>query len=177
MNEVRVAMPDFVPLHMRRVYVTPEGTEEYLDFVLAGRWARTPDDPDREPLRVERPYDFPFKGGVIYEQRALGTMSLWGEQPPKVWADRGVQDLPLKFDRRVVDWLLISYRWFMNKTAKEKKREAMSAYTHEAAQRSKALKELDEQARYEFCDGMASPGMAKDAAWEKAKSPNVSVGI
>lgn len=176
-KEFRVQMPDFVPLHIRRVYKTPEGSEEQLNFVAAGRWARTPDDPDMEPLRVERPYDFPFRGGVIYLQRPFGTQSLWGWPAPKVWADRGVTDLPIEFDRQLVDWLSQTHRWFTQKTAKEKKREAMGVYKREAELRNKSLAELDAQKKEEFVDGLSSPGMAKDAAWAATRSPNVSVGI
>lgn len=170
-------MPEFVPIHMRKVYATPEGNEEHLDFVCAGRWARTPDDPDLEPIRVERPYDFPYRGGVIYLQRPLGTFSLWGMKPPREWAARGIEDLPIKFDRQLVDWLSSSYKWFMQKTAKEKKREAMGVYKAEAAARDKSLAELDAQKKEQFVDGMRSPGMAKDAAWAASTGQNVSVGI
>lgn len=176
-SEFRVVMPEFVPLHMRRVYRTPEGNEEVLNFVCAGRWARTPDDPGMEPIRVERPYDFPFHGGVIYLQRPLGTQSLWGWPPPKVWADRGVTDLPIEFDRQLVDWLSSSHRWFMQKTAKEKKREAMGVYQSEEKARNKAIAEMDSQKKGQFVDGMRSPGMARDAAWAQSSGQDVAVGI
>lgn len=175
--EVRSLMPEFVPLHLRKVYATHEGGEEYLDFVVAGRWARTADDPEKEPLRLARPDDFPFKGGVIYEQRPLGTQSLRGMSPPKEWAERGVEDLPLKFDRGLVDWLKAAYRQFMNQTAKENKRAAIQARKAEEAARDKELADLQAQAKERFVSEIVSPGTATDAAWAAVKGPNVSVSV
>lgn len=175
--EVRKVMPEFVPIFLRRVYATPEGTEQHLDFVMAGRWARTPDDPETDPVRVERPYNFPFKGGVIYAQRPLGSKSLRDQPPPKVWADRGIEDLPLKFDRGMVDWISSAYRWFMNKEAKDLKKDLLASVAAEEAAREYELKKVQDNARDQFVTELVSPGTAMDAAWAASKGPNVSVQV
>lgn len=168
-RDVRLLMDDFVPIHMRKVYATPEGNEEYIDFVCAGRWARYEDDPDRKPLRLERPYDFPFRGGVIYHQRTLGTVN-FGVPVPQVWTTKGIADLPLPFDRKMTNWIKAAYRWFVSQSLKETQKDAMKLYEDEERARQKSLDALDEQKGEEFCDKLTSPGMAKDAEWEMSRS-------
>lgn len=172
--DVRCMMPEFIPIFMRKVYATPSGVDEHLDFVCAGRWAQVEDDPDRKPLSVERPANFPFAGGVIYHQRTLSTKN-FGVEVPQLWKSRGVDDLPLRFDSQMVLWIKAAYHWFMNKSAKEQKADAMEQIAQEEKAREKALDDLDDNAGYEFCDKLGSPGMAKDAAWEMTKGPAVSV--
>lgn len=172
-RDVRILMPDFVPIHMRKVYCTPGGNEEYLDFVCAGRWARVEDDPDRKPLRLERPYDFPFTGGVIYHQRTLGTRG-FGVSVPQVWKSRGIEDLPLPFDRKMTAWIKAAYHWFMNQSAKEAQKDAMQQIADEEKARDKVLDDLDAEKSYEFCDKLASPGMAKDVEWARSTGQAVN---
>lgn len=172
--DVRRMMPEFVPIFMRRVFATPEGNEEYLDFVCAGRWAQIEDDPDRKPIPVERPANFPFAGGFVYHQRTLGTRA-FGVEVPKLWKSRGIDDLPLRFDSQMVLWIKAAFHWFMNKSAKEAQADAMKQLADEQAARDKALDDLDNNASTEFVDKLGSPGMAKDAAFAMTKGPSVSV--
>jgi hypothetical protein len=164
-KDVRLTIPDFVPVLLKRIYATPEGHEVYIEFVCEGQWKERADEPDCLPLMVERPYKFPFRGGVIYHKRTLST-GLMGIPAPEVWKARGIEDLPLPFDAKMADWLKGAYRTKAHQTAKEMRRDAVQQIVNDEKARQKIVDELDEDKSREFCDKVASPGFDKDAQWE-----------
>ena len=105
---IRSFYPQFVPVCMVKEYVTPTGGRVNYLFHVIGRWEQmpTPDDVEngREPLRVERPRDFPFDGGVVYEQRP------WTDPPNAQGQRLNLPDLFRPFDQRLVDWMDAAHR-------------------------------------------------------------------
>jgi hypothetical protein len=105
---IRSFYPQYVPVWMVKEYVTPSGGRVNYGFHVIGRWEQvpTPDDVEsgREPLRVERPADFPFHGGVVYEQRP------WSDPPNAAGQRMNLPDLYRPFDARLVEWMDAAHR-------------------------------------------------------------------
>ena len=172
-KDIRSVIPDFVPVLLKRVYATPEGHEVYIEFVCEGQWKPRADEPDALPLKVERPYFFPFRGGAIYHKRTLST-GLMGIPAPQEWKDRGIDDLPLPFDAKMADWLKGAYRVKAHQSKKEMRRDALQQIVEEEKARQKVTDDLDDDKSREFEDKVASPGFDRDAQWDMARRANAS---
>ncbi len=102
---IRGFFPRYVPVWMVKEYVTPSGGVVNYGFHVIGRWEPfPPQDEEAVPLRIERPSDFPFHGGVIYEQLP------WSDPPNKQGKKLNLPDLFRPFDVRLVDWMDAAHR-------------------------------------------------------------------
>jgi hypothetical protein len=92
-----------------------------------------------------------------------------------MWKDRGITELPLKFDRAMADWVIHAHKWFMCGDPVKKK--AMEDESARLAKRLKPLHEVQQRAKEKLREELKSPGIAMDAAWAASKGPNVSVSL
>jgi hypothetical protein len=75
--QIRKILPGYVPLFCTRAFVGPDGQKETFQYHVIGMWRQSPDPecPDFHRIlsNINRPFDFPFKGGVIYEQYSISA--------------------------------------------------------------------------------------------------------
>lgn len=93
--DIRKFMPNYVPLWCTRVFVGPDGVKETFTYNVIGMWRLSPDEDCPDFHRILKglviPFDFPFKGGVIYEQHTISAP--W---PDGSWQKaRMTPDIPL----------------------------------------------------------------------------------
>jgi hypothetical protein len=114
-RRIREFDPKFVPVWMTKTYIDPGGSEVTYGFYVIGRWEQTEieahSDPetDRMPLKLERPKDFPFHGGVVYDQRT------WSHAWPQgsVGALLGLPEVFRPFDDRLYEFMREAHKVFM----------------------------------------------------------------
>lgn len=74
-EDIRKFFRGYVPLWCTRVFTGPDGVKETFQYHVIGMWRQTPDEDCPDFHRIIKglalPFDFPFRGGVIYEQRTL----------------------------------------------------------------------------------------------------------
>jgi len=163
---IRAFYPQFVPVWMVKEYVTPTGGRVNYGFHVIGRWEAfpTPDDIEQGnvPLRVERPADFPFSGGVIYEQ------SPWSH-PPNVEGQRlNLPDVFREFDARLVEWMDAAHREML-RTPWKMKGKVLSAVRREQEAEARELAAVKANRRLELIDDRAQVMKLMDAG--KITSP------
>lgn len=111
-RRIRSFYPAYVPLWVTRVHLHPDGrTKVPFHYHVIGRWRECP-DPDRGEDGIisglMRPADFPFKGGVIYEQSTLS--SPWPDHSPQKYVN--TPDFPLRgpVDQGLADYMEAAYK-------------------------------------------------------------------
>ena len=165
-SRVRSFYPQFVPVWMVKEYVTPSGGRINYGFHVIGRWEPMPtvDDVEqgRVPLRCERPADFPFNGGVIYEQRP------WTDPTNAAGKKLNLPDLYRPFDVRLWEWMDAAHRE-MARTAGKMKAKVLKALDREVEAEANELAKVKENRRLELIDDRVQVMNAFDAG--KLASP------
>lgn len=73
--QIRSFWPNYVPLYCTRVFVGPDGKKQEFKYHVIGMWRLSPDEECPDFHRIIKglviPFDFHFKGGVIYEQYSI----------------------------------------------------------------------------------------------------------
>lgn len=132
---IRGFYPQFVPVWMVKEYVTPSEGHVTFGFYVIGRWEPfVPQDEDGTPLTITRPADFPFHGGVIYEQLP------WSDPPNAQGKRLNLPDVFRPFDARLVEWMDAAHREFCRTPGQMKEK-------YRQSQRALALAEQEELAR------------------------------
>lgn len=93
--------PNYVPLWVAMLYVTPSMGEHVCKYHVIGTWQPYVSDDKTEPVKAARPSDFPFRGGVVYAQRP------WSLDWPKgsIEAMTNVPGASRPFDWDVYDFM------------------------------------------------------------------------
>lgn len=104
-REIRSFWAPYVPLFCRRVFLAPDGQKEGFEYHVIGMWSASPfsvaPDPGRILKHFERPSNFPFHGGVVYEQYTLSTP--W---PDESWQrGRMTPDIPASYPNQPIETL------------------------------------------------------------------------
>lgn len=95
-SAIRRICPNYVPMWVAREYKTPSQTIHVAKYHVIGTWQQRVTDDKTRPVRAERPYDFPFHGGVLYAHRPWCVT--W---PENTWQHRvnfPPQGLPYDWD-------------------------------------------------------------------------------
>lgn len=159
-KRIRVFFPPFVPLLRIETFRTPANTDMTEGRYCIGRWAETPDDPGDDPIRTERPLDFPFHAGVIYVVRP------WVLPVNEKGAALGLPDGFLPFDDRLVNWMDAAHQRAA-RTPGSLKAKVMADLMADQEYKERELEKLEEDFRLRLLDDKRQIAQAIDEErWE-----------
>lgn len=148
---IRAFYPQYVPLWCVRVHLHPDGREKRpFGYHVIGRWRESPDADYPDPWRivkVDRPSGFPFRGGVIYEQRTVSAP--WPDHSREKALNTPDRALPGPVHMEFANWMKEMYyeaRGALEGLQSRLKRRALDKVTAEA----EALEKLEEDKQYEL---------------------------
>jgi hypothetical protein len=150
-KRIRSFFPTYVPLWVTRVHLHPDGVNKYpFTYHVIGRWRESPDPecPDEDRIiRALRPPDFPWRGGVIYQQQTLS--SPWPDDSPQKY--KNAPDFPLEgpTSMGLADWMEAIYKEARGSMEKLSSRISRKQRDKEDAE-VKELEKLDEDKSYEL---------------------------
>lgn len=168
--EIRKFDPWFVPICVIKEYVAPTGGTHTFVFYSIGRWAPYPDDAEMEPVKVERPSDFPFHGGVIYEQR------LWADPVTPEGRKLGLPEKFRPFDMRLVKWMDAAHREMLREDGSYKWK-VQRAIDGEYEAEQAALEKIDAEKGYQLRHTPIVRAIETGNFVEKPKDPKPFVQV
>lgn len=149
-KRIRSFFPQYVPLWCTRVHLHPDGTKVPFFYHVIGRWRESPDEdfPDLDRIiKVLRPPNFPWKGGVIYEQRTLSCP--WPDHSPQKYVNTPDQPLPGPTSMELANWMEEQYKLARGSLESLKSRVARNEKDKES-QAEREMEKLEKDKTYEL---------------------------
>jgi len=149
---IRLFDPEYVPLWARKVYRTPTGGLVVFGYHVIGRHIQYPtEDPwatARKPVRlVNKPADYPWSEGAVYEQK-------WWATPPKQGTQAYREAWPPLY--RPHNWRLLPWmeqaHWFLLRGRESAKAKMLRQIQQEREAEKKELDTVRDDAKRHLKD-------------------------
>lgn len=147
---IRVFAPHYVPLWLRKAYVSPTGDKTAYGYHVVGMHTDNPEEAeeDWEIVNVIRPPDWPanFNHGLINVVKVL-----WDDWKPGSWQrKRNFPRQYVPYDWRLVDWMRRTAHRIQDR--KQARLDAIAAVDRQLEAEDKALAKVEADAKQELRD-------------------------